>query len=341
MFLDHTSVDMKKHLLIAPIILGFAATGVTESNLGESLKASEEKEKSEFLDYGTMLLARDVEALSDTAINSVVEEGVGISKSFLERYFPTVEIGTTSMGGEKPQWNFLVVAPLSDESDIHNTVFTQVSANYQDNRTTLNLGLGYRSLSDDKKMLLGINTFYDHELRYDHGRMSVGVEALSTMWEMRANKYYALTDEKTGRYGNTERALHGYDIEAGVPLPYMNWATVFVKHFEWNAYSGVDDKEGQNVSLRARFPGFLTGLEVEAGRSFYSGSTYSDENFITASYNLTELFKDKPSAQEAWVSDQAFKLESMEDQRFQKVRRSNVIVKQIVSSGFAAKVSGI
>lgn len=46
MFLDHTLVDMKKHLLIAPIILGFAATGVTESNLGESLKASEEKEKS-------------------------------------------------------------------------------------------------------------------------------------------------------------------------------------------------------------------------------------------------------------------------------------------------------
>ena len=57
---------MKKHLLIAPIILGFAATGVTESNLSESLKASEEKEKSEFLDYGTMLLAGDVEALSDS-----------------------------------------------------------------------------------------------------------------------------------------------------------------------------------------------------------------------------------------------------------------------------------
>jgi adhesin/invasin len=245
-----------------------------------------------------------------------------------------------SVGGEKPQWNFLVVAPLSDENDIFNTVFTQVSANYQDNRTTLNLGLGYRSLSQNKKTLLGINAFYDHELRYDHGRASVGIEALSTMWEMRANKYYALTDAKTGRYGNTERALHGFDVEAGIPVPYMNWATVFVKHFEWQAYGGKDDKEGQNVSLRARFPGFLTGLELEAGRSFYSDSTYSDENFISASYNLTELFKDKPSAQVPWVSSQAFKLESMEDQRFQKVRRSNVIVKQITSA-FAAKVSGI
>lgn len=331
---------MKKIWIVAPFFLGLSVTALTETYLDKHLEADNEKAKSELLDYGTMLLAGDVDAITDTAINAAVDEGVGISKSFLERYFPTVEIGAMSVGGEKPQWNFLVVAPLSDENDIFNTVFTQVSANYQDNRTTLNLGLGYRSLSQNKKTLLGINAFYDHELRYDHGRASVGIEALSTMWEMRANKYYALTDAKTGRYDNTERALHGFDVEAGIPVPYMNWATVFVKHFEWQAYGGTDDKEGQNVSLRARFPGFLTGLELEAGRSFYSGSTYSDENFITASYNLTELFKDKPSAQVPWVSSQAFKLESMEDQRFQKVRRSNVIVKQITSA-FAAKVSGI
>jgi len=85
----------------------------------------------------------------------------------------------------------------------------------------------------------------------------------------------------------------------------------------------------------------LTGLEVEAGRSYYSGSTYSDENFIQVSYNVTELFKNKKSRKSKWFSDKAYELGSVEDRRFEKVRRTNKIVKQIGSSGFSATVSGI
>ena len=129
---------------------------MTESSLQGEYNNDFESDKETLSDYSTMLLAGVVDNLADTAINSVIDEGVGISKSFLERYFPTVELGGLSMGGEKPQWNVLVVAPLSDESDIHNTIFTQVSANHKDDRTTLNLGLGYRSLSQDKTTLLGM-----------------------------------------------------------------------------------------------------------------------------------------------------------------------------------------
>ena len=43
-----------------------------------------------------------------------------------------------------------------------------------------------------------------------------------------------------------ERALDGWDIEAGLPLPYMNWATVFVKHYEWD--HGVKKKEMMHSS---------------------------------------------------------------------------------------------
>ena len=70
-----------------------------------------------------------------------------------------------------------MVAPLSDPDDIFNTYFTQGSVFYEDNRTTLNLGLGYRKLSDNKMLLTGINAFYDHEFPYDHGRTSIGFEA--------------------------------------------------------------------------------------------------------------------------------------------------------------------
>ena len=281
----------------------------------------------------------DVDALANLAIDSVTEQGVGVTKSFLEKYFPTVELSVDMAGGGKPTTGILVVAPLSDEKDIFNTYFTQMSAFYQDNRTTLNLGLGYRKLSDDKTLLMGVNAFYDHEFPYDHGRTSLGVEARTTMWEINANKYWATTKWKTGKDGFEERALDGYDIEAGVPLPYMNWATVFVKNFQWNSeISGVKDTKGNNVQLRAFIPG-IDGLEVQAGRILYSNSTGIDESYINISYNVTELFANNKKAPQPWVSSYAYKLASMEDRRFDKVRRTNNIVKQMKVSG-SIKVRG-
>jgi len=313
---------MKLNKKLLSLTLAFSFIGMTQAEAPSELT----EDQSKLLSLGKTLVAGDVDTLADTAINSVVEEGVGITESFLERYFPTVEISYGAAGGEKPTAGLLIVAPLTDKEDIFNTVFTQVSGFYQDNRTTLNLGLGYRHITDNKKFLYGINAFYDHEFPYDHGRTSVGVEAMSTMWEVRGNKYWATTDWKTGRRGNQERALDGYDIEAGIPLPYMNWATVFIKHFQWDAYDGADDLEGQDLSLRAQFPDFLTGLEVEAGRSFYRD--YRNESFVKVSYNLTEIFKEKKSYREPWFNKTAYRLESVEHKRFEKVRRENIIVKQ-------------
>jgi len=322
-----------KKLFALTLTLSFI--GITQAEAPSELS----EDQSKLLSLGKTLLAGDVDTLVDTSINSAVEEGIGISKSFLERYFPTVEISYAAAGGKKPTAGILVVAPLSDEKDIFNTFFAQASGFYQDNRTTLNLGLGYRFITDNKKFLYGINAFYDHEFPYDHGRTSVGLEAMSTMWEVRANQYWATTEWKTGRYGLQERALNGFDIEAGIPLPYMNWTTVFVKQFEWQAYGGNDNKEGQTLSLRAQFPDFLTGLEVEAGRFFYSGTSYTDENYISINYNVTELFKTDTSKRLPWITDTAYRLDSVEDKRYQKVRRENLIVKQI-NQNFTVQVKG-
>jgi len=313
---------MKLNKKLLTLTLAFSFIGMTQAEAPSELT----EDQSKLLSLGKTLVAGDVDTLADTAINSVVEEGVGITESFLERYFPTVEISYGAAGGEKPTAGLLIVAPLTDKEDIFNTVFTQVSGFYQDNRTTLNLGLGYRHITDNKKFLYGINAFYDHEFPYDHGRTSVGVEAMSTMWEVRGNKYWATTDWKTGRRGQQERALDGYDLEAGIPLPYMNWTTVFIKHFKWDAYDGADDLEGQDLSFRAQFPAFLKGLEVEAGRSFYKD--YRNESFVKISYNLTEIFKEKKSYREPWFNKTAYRLESVEHKRFEKVRRENLIVKQ-------------
>ena len=38
-----------------------------------------------------------------------------------------------------------------------------------------------------------------------------------------------------------------------------------MKHFEWQAQEGMDDIRGQTISIRARPPGVLSGLEIDAG----------------------------------------------------------------------------
>ena len=185
--------------------------------------------------------------------------------------------------------------------------------------------------------MLGVNAFYDHEFPYDHGRYSVGLEARSTVGEVNANMYQATTKWKTGKNGQQERALDGWDIEAGLPLPYMNWATVFVKHYEWDGVDGGKDAKGNDAQLRAYVP-LLPGLEIQAGRTFKDDD--KDSNYFIASYNITEALSNKPKQQIQWFNDTAYKLESMEDRRYEKVRRKNIIVKQ-VGTGFTAKAKGV
>ena len=325
----------QKTLLIAPLIV---AASLTQADaLKSALEMQDARDKAEIMDLSTMLLAGDVEALKNTAIDGIVEKGVGVTKSFLEQYFPTVEVSFETKEGQKPTTGILVVAPLSDQKDIENTIFTQVSAFYTDNRTTLNAGLGYRRLVSDNTLMLGVNAFYDHEFPYDHGRYSIGLEARSTVGEINANMYQATTKWKTGKNGQQERALDGWDIEAGLPLPYMNWATVFVKRYEWSGEDGRKDIKGNDAQLRAYVP-ILPGLEIQAGRTFKDDE--KDSNYFTAIFNVTEAFSNKPKQPIQWFNDTAYKLESMEDRRYEKVRRENIIVKQI-GAGFIAKAVGV
>ena len=59
------------------------------------------------------------------------------------------------------------------------------------------------------------------------------------------------------------------------------------------------------------------------------------------SYNVTEAFSNKPKQPIQWFNDTAYKLESMEDRRYEKVRRENIIVKQIGGGSFIAKAVGV
>ena len=343
---------MKKYLLTLPLLLvtSVALAGwksnsasVEEAPVNEAI--TNDEDRSAFIDLSKMVAAGDLEGAQSQVIEAATDQGVGFTKSFLEQYFPTVEVSFETKEGSKPTTGILVVAPLSDQEDIENTLFTQVSAFYTDNRTTLNAGLGYRRMEFDNTLMLGVNAFYDHEFPYDHGRYSVGLEARSTVGEINANMYQATTKWRSAETGFEERALDGWDIEAGLPLPYMNWATVFVKRYQWDAVEGAKDAKGNDAQLRAYVP-LLPGLEIQAGRTFKDDD--KDANYFIASYNITEAFSNKPKQPIQWFNDTAYKLESMEDRRYEKVRRKNIIVKQVRSTadgtggaGFIAKAVGV
>ena len=239
--------------------------------------------------------------------------------SGLGKIFPTAEVTLSSGKTQKVKGNVLVVSPLSDINDTKNVTFTQGSIYLSDNDTeTFNLGVGQRKLLDNENLMLGANLFLDHELSSNHRRASFGIEAITSVGSLRANQYYGISGWKL--VGNiNEKALDGNDIEVGAPLPYLPWANFYLRTFEWEGASGAADLKGDEMSLEAKLP---FGLNVEVGKRSNDGNT-KDRKFLNLTWTCCN--KEEPNF---GISDKAYNLTSVADQRFQKVRRQNLIVKQ-------------
>ncbi len=264
-----------------------------------------------------------VEGLTNKATSFAAGSINQSAKSWLDQYFPYAEFGVGLGSPTKPTFGALVVAPLSNREDVVNTIFNQTSIYHNDGRTTLNLGLGYRRLASDNKILLGVNGFYDQEFPYNHQRTSIGIEARTAVAEINANRYVSLSSWKDVGAGYEERALGGHDIELGLALPYTPWAKIYGRKFQWNAYDGASNIEGSDYTLRAAIP-LLPGLVIEAGRrDFVSGK---DVEFARITFQITG--PDRNRQTKPLFTEQAYHLTSMEDRRYEKVRRENLIIKQ-------------
>ena len=239
--------------------------------------------------------------------------------SGLGKIFPTAEVTLSSGKTQKVKGNVLVVKPFSDINDTKNVTFTQGSIYLSDNDTeTFNLGVGQRKLLDNENLMLGANLFYDHELSSNHRRASFGVEAITSVGSLRANQYYGISGWKLVD-DIQEKALDGHDFEVGAPLPYLPWANFYLRTFEWEGASGAADLKGDEMSLEAKLP---FGLNVEVGKRSNDGNT-KDRKFLNLTWTCCN--KEEPNF---GISDKAYNLTSIADQRFQKVRRQNLIVKQ-------------
>ena len=90
---------MKKYLFIFPLILTtsfvYAAWKSNSANVEEApMKndvTSNDEDRAAFIDLSKMVAAGDLEGAQSQVIEAATDQGVGFTKSFLEKYFPTVE----------------------------------------------------------------------------------------------------------------------------------------------------------------------------------------------------------------------------------------------------------
>ena len=276
--------------------------------------------------------AGNTDKLKDTIIDKTIQK----FEDGFNTLFTNTELTIEGRTAADPNFTLLTINPVSKNEAEGNLTFFQGSIIRQNNRDTINLGIGYRQLSDDEKWIYGVNAFHDYESTYEHSRWSVGAELRSSAFEINANKYFAISGAKTGRNGNTERALDGYEIEIGGQVPYVPSAKIFAKQWTWEGHQTSDTK-GKTYSLQINAP-IAPNITLEAGTKDFDTGT--DIDFVNLTYEIG--FGGDTSQQDdsipSLIADQAFNNKSMKDKMLEKVRRKNQIV---IQTNFIASAGGV
>lgn len=169
-------------------------------------------------------------------------------------YVEKWEFGIDVNEDRGPRFFIDPIIPLYRSADDAQVVFTEPRLTYRDHEWLLNLGAGYRRLVRDRAWMLGGNMFYDYESQYSHSRVGWGLEALSSHVELRSNVYVPTSGERTveeNAGGTTrERAVPGFDMELGAPVPYYSRLKVF-GGFNW--YGLPDFKNRYGWTLRTEY----------------------------------------------------------------------------------------
>jgi adhesin/invasin len=273
---------------------------------------------------------------TDELKSTVIDKTLQVFEDGFNSLFSNTELTIEGRTKSDPNFTLLTIQPISESEDKKDLTFFQGSILRQNNRDTINLGVGYRQLSDDEKWIYGVNAFHDYDNTYEHSRMSLGAELRSSAFEINANKYFATSGAKTGKDGNTERALDGYELEVGGQVPYIPSAKVFVKNWKWDGYQTSDTK-GNTYSIQINAP-IAPNITLEAGTKDFDTGT--DVDFVNLTYKIG-LGGGKSQQDELvqnLIAEQAFNTTSMKVKMLDKVRRKNQIV---IQTGFTASAGGV
>lgn len=274
---------------------------------------------------------QEVQAMAMGAAQGMVRQMLpGLGENAPE-WAKRIEIEAKVDRHNKPEYSILTVQPLYQDDAKQNTVFVQASqlryAMFGEYRDTTNLGLGYRRLFLDDKLLAGVNGFYDREWTNLHQRTSVGAEMKFASLDLGANRYMALSDGRTVDTGVVEQALDGWDVELRSQLPFLPWARAGARYYVWEKDKAADDTKGWQYTLETDI---TQNTLVELGWSKDNANgvtTMLSVRFRLADPNRPTLFSDQA------VSATAFEMRDMKQHTLEKVRRENKIIVERQGAG--------
>ena len=172
-----------------------------------------------------------------------------VSESYPEmaEYMKNWEFGITINENQSPRYFADLIIPAYRPDSEDRTVFLEPRVTHLNSETLLNFGMGYRQFEWDRTWMLGGNMFYDWETTHSHHRVGFGVEAINAHAELRANSYFGLSNNKTAEPGIStqivEKPVDGFDLEAGLPVPYYSRLKLFGGYERYN-FEKFEDRTG-------------------------------------------------------------------------------------------------
>ena len=269
--------------------------------------------------------------IKDSAINQAFSYGDSALESWARDNLTSlrlIEIETRSREDSKP--TFRVISLFEVAGNDFNKILTQLSYSTFDSDETLNAGLVYRMMNSDMTVIYGVNIFYDHQFNTGHKRTGVGFEMKSSVYDVNINLYEAESNLHHVD-GVPEVAAGGYDAEVGMQVPYLPWAKLYYKAYQWNNET-LNIKDGQNISL---YMEPTSRLSLELG--LQDDDSMTKNGFLKLNY-IVCCNERKMGPSIFTVSNQAFNYARVSgDRMYEKVRRENNII--TVRGGGAFRVT--
>ena len=279
------------------------------------------------------VLAIDLKSnISDKFYSSINEFSQNLTRGLSDKlkqnenlkYF---DISLDIQENEKPTIEIQSVSKIKEDTD--SAFFNQTNLSSYNGETTINLGFGKRKLYKDETVMLGSNIFVDYQFDESHLRNGLGLEAISSVFDLRGNYYNAISGFKATDEGR-EKALDGYDLQLNYHLVGKNNTDFYLNTFEWENPSSTYKEKGEKLGITSQ----IGNLNFNLG---YLNDNKNNDGFFAGIKLVVPLGNTNEKKPEART--ESLQYVSVRDKLYIPVKRENKIkVVKISKSG--VKISG-
>ena len=240
------------------------------------------------------------------------------------KYF---DISLDLQENQKPTIEIQSVSKLKEDND--SAYFNQTNLSSYNGETTINLGFGKRKLYKDETVMLGSNVFVDYQFDESHLRNGLGIEAISSVFDLRGNYYNAISGFKATDEGR-EKALDGYDIQLNYHVTGKNNTDLYLQTFEWENPNSSYKEKGEKFGITSQ----IGNLNLNLG---YVNDNKNNDGFFAGVKLVVPLGDTNENQPEA--KTESLQYVSVREKLYIPVKRENRIrVVKISKSG--VKLSG-